>query len=138
MVYISDALLDLYPYYSLNKSSQAEPIEWSVKEISEDSYLPYLKFSYEVNGVTYEGEAQIEDRSLLNHRSYINRHAAEKAILSLSKQRRTVWFDSGNPSHYSLDKQFPWKKSVYASILLILLIYFVFLALFFKKNENPK
>jgi hypothetical protein len=116
--YTTHTLIKVWQYIRLDQQIEAQHIQWSVLPISDESFIPFATYFFNVHGKNYQGQARWQE-------SYLNQWAAQEAIGRLEKNRPLVWFDSSAPEISSLQKLFPIKESLYSLLLWTLGIYFV-------------
>lgn len=109
----------LYIYAKLNAQTTTNSIEWSVKEITDEHYLPHAKYTFTVNGLGHEGE------TTLTFPPYRNGWAAEQAIAEHAKHPWDVYFSPSDPQYSSLQKSLPFKECLSTAFLWGLLLYFI-------------
>lgn len=119
------AFLRLHRYIQLDTQVETTDIQWSVKKLGEDRYRVNGAYSFIVEGQHYENLWMMQE-------VYRNPWAAEKALARHQSHRWTVWVDSSNPRYSSLQKTFPLKDCVSATVLLGLLTYFIGLGYYYK------
>jgi hypothetical protein len=109
----------LYDYNSYTSSVQAKTIDWNIKIVSEEQFIPYARYTYVVNGTEHTGEGSLKNTV------YRNEWAAGKAVEELAKKGWTIWYDPDYPNYSSLQKIFPLKECIYAGTVALLIIYFL-------------
>lgn len=125
--YTAFAGVDFYRYWALSKKTEPVAVEWFVKELSPEAFIPVAHYRYKVAGHEYRG------RTFFNKRPHLNRLAAEEAIKRLKLEQKRVWYRPDTPGRSTMQKNFPIKKAVYTAILWALLIYFIWLGYHVKK-----
>lgn len=108
-----------YLYAQLDKSTRAETIQFSIKEISDERYLILGEYTYRVNQTDYLGTSLLEDRP------FRNSLVAEQSIPELKKHLWVVWYSSHLPTLSSLQKHFPFKEGFYSIALWGIFLYFI-------------
>lgn len=125
VMWFSGALLyKLYNYSVLTASTQTVELQWSVKEISDESYILEARYSYVVKGEKKRGAASLYDMP------YWNAWAAEKAIAEFSSKPWKVWYSPSNSDYSTLQKKFPLKECISTGVLWLLFIYFTWLGFY--------
>lgn len=127
--YSAMALYRLYHYYVLSGTASASQIEWSTHRLSDDEYVVDAKYDFPVKGVAVNSESTLKDPV------FRNAWAAEQAIKEYQKRAWKVYYNPGNPTDSTLQKYYPLKECISASILWGLVIYFIGLGYYVKKVE---
>jgi len=119
---------EIYQHSRLSQKTVPSSIKWSVHKAAEDEYVLNSHYSFSWNAKTYSG--QMEDSE-----QYLNEWASQEALEKMNQRTFTVWFDPSDPTFSTLNKNFPIKYSVYAGLLWLLFIYFVWLGYSVKKKS---
>lgn len=109
----------LYNDITLNAQAPVTEIQWSVKELSTDSFLLQAHYTFSTHGTTYSAEGVLQERP------YLNAWAAQQAVSEYSKKQRIIWYNASNPAHSSLQKNFPFKECLSAVTLWGIFAYFI-------------
>ena len=109
--------LSLYTYHKLDRQTEAHVTQWKLIEYSASKVAIQAFYNFLVNDETREGQI------IFSKPYYLNKAAAEKALIHKSLQKWTVWYNHQNPSFSSLEKSFPLKKCFNALLVLSLLGY---------------
>ncbi len=117
--YTGKALYRWYGYAILDASTTATAVEWSVKELSDDEFVPFGKYTYHVNGMEYKGEGA------LSKELYRNEWAVQEDLPKLAKKSWKVWYRASYPDQSALQKNFPFKECLSAGVLIALSLYFL-------------
>lgn len=115
-------IYEIHQYFTLSTPTGPTKIEWTVKELKDDEYIPKSDYTYTIQGESYHGTFEMTSYPCKNA------WALEKDIPSLNQKGWIVWYDANSPGHSTLERQFPFKESAYAAILVG--IFFYFLSLF--------
>lgn len=115
--FIIKASLALFSYYQLSFQVPITITEWSIKEINSDQFAVIAHYSFNYQGVDYQSVSQVGD-------FYPNPWAANRAQKQYSTQKWMAWLNPKHPDQAILEKKFPYKKTISAGILIVLLIYF--------------
>lgn len=124
------ALYLIYLYQSLNASVPAENLQWSVNQLSEDHFVPKASYTFMIDHHSYKGETSFKNDL------YWNPGSAEDGLKVYANKEWTVWYSTGNPDYSSLQKNFPFKESISAIVLLILMFYFFGLGYYVAKRKE--
>lgn len=127
--YTIKTLYVLYLYSTLNASTTVDQIQWSVKQEKEDRFFVQAHYEFDVEKQKYSGE------TLFFNDVYWNSWAAEDAVKFYQNKEWQVWYSLNNPQHSSLQKNFPLKELISASVLWLLLVYFVGLGYYAAKKK---
>lgn len=125
--YAGAALYKVYQYNRLSAETNAENVSFSVKPHNDEKFFLHSSYYYKVNGKDYPGETTFTT-------AYRNPYAAEEAMKEISKNYKTVWYDPSDPSFSSMDRSFPMKLVVYASILFAIWNYFIWGGYYYTKS----
>jgi hypothetical protein len=124
------AIYQIYLYARLNGHVETKDVQWSIKEISDESYLLKAHYTFFANNKLYSGE------SVLLGPHFRNVYAAEKGLSENASHPWIVWFSLANPEYSSLQKNFPVKECLSSLLLWGLLIYFFGLARYVQKLKS--
>lgn len=100
-----------YNYSRLNAEIAPKTMSWHVVEHGSDTYTLEADYTFMTNGTTFSGSTDFSSEG------YLNRTTAENAITNASQRSWKVWYDSNDPSHSSLEKDFPIKYYIYTIML---------------------
>jgi hypothetical protein len=126
LVTLGNMGLATYRYLSYSRlQSQAPLLNFTTKieEQGETYFYVNVDYTYQVNGKTYSGQSNS------NERHFLNRWVAEEEIKALTAKPPKVWFDPHNPNYSSLIKKFPTRDIGSALALVGLLVYFFWIGL---------
>jgi hypothetical protein len=129
--YVYKASDRLYLYYTLSKNTSAYNLQWSIKEINSDEFLPSASYVFKL-----ENGEEIRGKSDLVATPYRNPWSAEEGIKELNKQSWNVWYNPSKPQLSALQKVFPLKDSIYALMMLGLLAYFIGLGYYVSRQRK--
>ena len=130
-IYFSyNAYIQLYNFFRLKEQTHANITNWSITNSPDNKYIVQAQYTF-----SFEDKQHQKAHLFKNHRS-LNFWGANSTLKDLSSKPWSVWFDPKNASNSSLQKLFPYKESIYAILLFAIFIYFIFLSLYFKKNQN--
>lgn len=115
---------DLWDYSRLNRLAPAQVHLWEVEKIDDSTYAIVASYTYRVKGEEYQGKYTFQQPS------FLNRPSAESDSKKWQKLSWEAWYDGSEPSHSALQKFFPFKSVIRASLALIVLGYFYFLRRF--------
>jgi hypothetical protein len=118
-------------YFSLDLPTRAF-VTWNIKELNSDTYVPYGVYHYEVDGKKYEGSYTLQTRK------YLNAQALEQDLPIYQEKRWIAWYNSQSPGQSSLEKQFPFKTCVYASVLVGIFLYFLCIGHYVAKQRGQR
>lgn len=125
--YTTYTMIKIWHYMRLNAQTEVQNIQWTIISKSDESFIPFARYSFNVDGKNYHGQTRWQQ-------SYLNQWAAEEAIVRLKKNSPLVWLQSSSPENSSLQKLFPLKESLYSLLLWILAIYFCGLGYYFNRR----
>lgn len=122
------------PWMNLKEATRGSILSWELVELEEGRYTPLAHYRYEVGGKFYTAISRLEGVV------YLNRDAAEKQLLSLSRSGPDdgswpVWYSAADPSQSQLQREFPLKACVQMAISLAVFLYFVMLRGFLEPDE---
>jgi hypothetical protein len=115
----------LWHYLRLDKQIPAQNIQWSVVSLSDEEFVPFARYYFNVKGISYQGQTLWQE-------TYLNAWTAQETIARLSASPPLVWFYAPNPEISSLQKHFPLKESLYTLLLWFLGLYFLGLGYYVK------
>lgn len=121
------AVIDFYFYRQLDRRTAVSTIDWSIKEISQDHFILNARYTYGVNGTTYQGTNEVESLT------YRNRWAAEDGRKAALLKDWEIWYSARKPNYSSLRKNFPFKEVFSAVILWGIVIYLYTLQIYVTK-----
>lgn len=124
--FVVKAGCDLIAYYQYNTMVSANIETWETRAVDADQYGIYADFSYEYEGKNYRSEGFIK-------KSYPNLWAAKAAQQDLEKIQKSewnVWINPNAPENAVFGRQFPYKATLSAVVLIGLVIYFICLGLY--------
>lgn len=111
--------VDLWGYFRLRAHAPAHIERWEVEE-SSSKFFVVGHYTFSVAGKTYQGNARV-------HPPFLNRLTAEEEAGTWHKYQWRCWYDPHKPTFSSLQKLFPYKKTVYALMTVGLTLYFYLL-----------
>ncbi len=115
-----DAGLCLWKYNRLGREVSAEVEGWEAVPKGA-KYALEASYSYTCRGKDFIGT------TLFSKPYYLNKGAAERAIQRMSGMEWVAWVDSNKPGYSSLERSYPLKKLVYASCVLGIFLYFLYM-----------
>ena len=123
------AVYELYSYWALSSNTSVYPVEFSVKKQG-DNYGVCLKYKYDIAGISHERE------EILKQYVYKSPWMAETKIKKLQKQKKWIaWYNPQKIDTITLNRILPIKSSVYALIIVALLVYFLWLGCYAAKYK---
>jgi hypothetical protein len=125
-MYTGSTCLQIYDYSRLNVPVLADRVKWSIKSEASDSFVPHAEYTFTYDGHAYEGQTLFSTH-------YLNNWATLEAIQKMDKTA-PIWINPSNPSHSTLQKQFPLKATFYTALLWGLLTYFLLLGRYVAKG----
>ncbi len=125
------------PWMNLKEATRGVILSWELIDLGEGRYAPLAHYRYEVDGKLYTAVSRLEGVV------YLNRNAAEKQLLSLSRSTPKgapegswpVWYSAADPSQSQLQREFPLKACVQMAISLAVFLYFALLRGFLESDE---
>ncbi len=114
-------------YSTLTSTALSTHTEWSIAKLGTDRYALHVKYSYDFNGKSFQNE------ETLGRPLFRNTFAAGKSMPGASP--RLIWFSPDNPDYSTSDKSFPLKEAVYAGVMWLLLLYFIWLGIHVNKRQ---
>lgn len=124
------AATSLYRYSVLTATTPATSTTWSVEELSFEFFALRASYTFNVNGKVENGEFTLKEPIFRNAR------AAQDFIPRYQALPWKVWYDPSGSHHSALQKNFPFKECLYATLLWGLLLYFIGLAYYVSKYPN--
>ncbi|MBS4171191.1 hypothetical protein [Neochlamydia sp. AcF95] len=115
------ALYLTYFYLAFTASAPVENIQWAIVPLSEDRLVVKADYRFVVNDKEYHG------KTLFKNDVFRNPWAAEEALKTYKGREQRAWYSPLDPQYSSLDQSFPFKENIYAVILWILLLYFIWI-----------
>jgi hypothetical protein len=108
----------IFEYQKLSHLREAHVVQWKINPTGAD-YELYMFFYL-------DGEKTMREQVLLSPK-FRNEWAAKKYLLELQKQpKHKVWTDAVGKK-IVFNRQFPWKQSIYAIVLVFITGYFLWL-----------
>lgn len=119
-------------YYYLDASVPAERVDWSIMELKKHSVFELVGLGEELFALKGDYAFTVADKpflgsSTLDDPLFRNLYAAQQELAAVRTKPAKVWYNSSNPAYSSLQKKFPLKECLSASILFGLLLYFIWL-----------
>ena len=106
-------------YARLTEYAPASVQSWEVKEKG-SKYLLVARYTFEVQGKTYEGTCQFREPI------FLNRLSAEQERDAWGNRPWFVWYSPSSPQFSSLQKLFPYKSLSYALVSFCVLMFFIY------------
>jgi len=128
--YLAICGIHLYHYSQLNESAVPKRIVWSVKKVNDETFVPSAEYAFMHGGKEFHG------RDLLAYEKYRNEQALNQALPKYQNLEWRIWYHAENPVFSALEKTFPMKECIYASILTTLFIYFLGLGLYVGNRQR--
>ncbi len=125
--YTGFTFFKIYEYSRLTQEVTPHSIHWAINKIAEDDYTLESVYGFLWNNKNYNGNTS-------EGIHYLNAWASQEALERINQKTFTVWFDPHEPSFSTLDRSFPLKYAIYAGLLWLLFIYFIWLGYSIKKN----
>ncbi len=110
---------ELKKFFILRAKTKVELDSWKAVEVEPDHFSPAVSYQFAVGDQTFSGEYFFE-RTV-----FPNEAACLAKVERFEKLPWDVYFSPGNPEVASLQKNFPFKKSVHMLLVLAVLGYFV-------------
>lgn len=118
--YSSKATWALYSYYRTTEQVEVTVKDWTPVTSGRSQTLQ-AQYSYEYDGVLYEGS------SILKDERFRNPWSAQERIKKLETETIKVWVDPSSPGYSQLVREFPYVTCAYAVALIGLFLYFFWL-----------
>lgn len=112
----------LYLFYSIDSKIKPVSITWKIEQKSEEKFLIWANYSFKVKEKIYQGSDQLEEGP------YRNLYAAEKSKTQAEQNKWVILYSQNNPEINTLERNFPYKESLYTAIMVFLILYFIGLA----------
>lgn len=128
--YTTDAIQRTFEYKNLSAKAKIEEVNWSVKQLGSDRFIPVGHYQFNANQTSFSGESE------LSSPIYRNAWSIEQSFSDLSDQHVFVWYNPKDPSHNSLQKRFPRRECVSAFVLWAIFLYFLGLGYYVGKRQN--
>lgn len=110
---------ELKKYFTLRAKTQVELTDWEPIEIKPDLYVPAVNYEFKIGDDLYAGKYSFE-KTL-----FPNSAACMAKVERFEKLPWEIHFSPKDPNLASLQKDFPFKKSVHMILVLSVLGYFV-------------
>ena len=94
--------------------------KFEIKNDKRDKYEVLASYAFQVANKTFDNKKTFEN-------FFLNTLSAKSYVESLSKKDFMVWYNSKNPNISYIEKKFPVKNCVYASLAFVIFIYFLIL-----------
>ena len=128
--YTIDAIQHSFEYKKLSAKAKIDEINWSVKQLGSDRFIPLGHYQFSAKETIYSGNSE------LSRPVYRNAWAIEQSFSDLSGQYKFVWYNPKDPSHNSLQKRFPTRECVSAFVLWVIFLYFLGLGYYVGRRQN--
>lgn len=115
--FVGNALYQLAGYIRLGSQAPAQSLQFVVRERSSSHYLIEVLYSYQVEGVSYQGT------TLFPQPVYLNRYSAEGDLPKWEKISWQTWYQKTNPQNSSLHRDFPMKALIRALLSIGVFLY---------------
>jgi hypothetical protein len=109
---------ELWRYFQLQDQVLAEKVVLT-KAIEGSKYRLVGSYSYQYQGVSYTGQTRFSGPL------YLNPGSIDQEIKRVEGMSWAVWLNSKNPQISSLEKKFPYRKTVYGGCLIGIFFYFL-------------
>jgi hypothetical protein len=119
-----------YAFARLKERTVAHDATWEILKLSTNRFCLGSNYSYTVQGKVYRG------RTIFQKAYYLNEYSAKAALDSSAKQNWMVWYDPRYPEISSLQKLFPFKNLIRGGLASLLLIYFLAVNSWLKKDRG--
>lgn len=119
--YTGNALFKAYQYGILDSKTKVGLIDWSVKPLSDESFVLVADYQFMNNQSSEKGQTTFLDKK------YWNEWAAMQAIPEVASENLYVWYSSSNPHKSALQKKFPLKECISAAVLWGIFLYFLWI-----------
>lgn len=124
----------VYRYYQYVRLTAETPtisaMQWDVEQKADDEFIIGVQYVFKVGQQEFKGETKWPKER------FLNRYAAEEGIKEFSARKWRVWYDSSDPHHSSLEKNFPFKECLSALFLWGLFFYFLWLGFYVAKFKS--
>ena len=107
-------------------------LDWSVKQINSEEFVPYAHYTFNAGGKLFNGEGVLKSNRARNA------WAIEHDISSFGAKPRQIWYNPSDPRQSALQKIFPLKECLSAGALLALWIYFLGLGFYVGKLNHGR
>jgi len=116
-------------YFSLNRQTLGRVEVFFVRQLEENMFGVEAHYSYVICGVEYK------DKKVLTNPKFLNEYAAQTHLQKYWKaQPWPVWYNAKHPEVSSLQKIFPVKKLLSFILSLGILLYFLWLQQYVKRQ----
>lgn len=112
---------DTYKYLEFDSAAKAQVVNWEILSINEDKYAVQVNYAFDSSKGKQYGSY------IFKNPYFHNPYAAEKNLEYWKDLSWTVWYKKSNPSISSLQKLFPFKGAIHATLSLCICLYFTFL-----------
>lgn len=110
---------DLYHYYSLKEKTDLYQIHFEVESQKNGKYRAVASYQFLVSDQSYKKSKEQLPKLFRNSWS------AHQWTKEINNKQLKVWYQKNNPNHSSLSKIFPLKSLLSASVMLLLMVYFI-------------
>ncbi|MDX8430887.1 MAG: hypothetical protein SNF33_03670 [Candidatus Algichlamydia australiensis] len=110
---------ELKKYFVLKAKTKVELKNWETREVEPDLFVPSVNYEFEVGKQNFEGQYTFEKTLFPNEAS------CRVKVEKFEKLPWEIHFSPKDPNISSLQKDFPFKKSVHMLLALSVLVYFV-------------
>ncbi len=114
--FIWSGVMEIYHYYALSASAKPIVQEWQIRELKNGKYLVAVKYSYEAQGKTWQGETVFPEPK------FPNPYAAKESLQTLAPI--TVWYNPNGKHQPTLYKKFPIILFIRGGVALLIFLYF--------------
>lgn len=115
----TQAVYEIYKYYSLNALAKPTHVEWKVIKKGSDHYELAASYTF------LTGKGEIAGETALKNERFLNTWGAEQRIQSLKKEDLKVYYSSKKPAISTLFKRYPYRQVFYGCIMVGLSLYFI-------------
>lgn len=119
--YTAQTAAYLFRWAQLDESAPMRTIEWRVLRLDDNAYRLQAKYTFEMNGKIWKGEA------IANGPVFPNPWAAERNLPFYKNRLQKVWYVKKNPEVSAIEKRLPTKRLISTLILWGIVTYFLLL-----------
>lgn len=120
------AFIDLNSFYRLTNETKASIEKVAIKNFKNKYFKIEVTYSFTASNIKYFNSKTLK-------KVFINKYVANEFIQEYSKRDLIVYYNNTNPKISDIEKSFPIKTIIYATVTTLIFLYFVILKLYISK-----